>query len=393
MTSPRSRARLAVSGLFLLNGAAFANIVSRYPELKTSLALSNVQFGIAVAAYPLGALAAGTLGGVLLARRGSARVAWVSTVLLSANLLLIGFAQNVWMLGAAFAIGGALDACADVAENAQGLRVERLFGRSILNSMHGLWSVGAVLGGVMGAAEIGLHVPTGWHLAAVGVAFIALAVTASRSLLRGPDERMVDPGAARPKLRATAITTLLALGLIAAGANIMEDVGATWSGLYLTTDLGGAATIASFGFVALQASQTLGRFLGDGLVTRFGDRAVARVGAALAGLAMTASLLVPSVLTTIAALAVVGLGVGTLIPGTIRTAEALPGVAPGVGIAWVATTMRVTLLVTPPLIGALADLFSLRVAFGIVPVAAAVILLLSGALGSAPVAHDVRADH
>jgi hypothetical protein len=117
------------------------------------------------------------------------------------------------------------------------------------------------------------------------------------------------------------------------------------------------------------------------------------VGAALAGLAMTASLLVPSVLTTIAALAVVGLGVGTLIPGTIRTAEALPGVAPGVGIAWVATTMRVTLLATPPLIGALADLFSLRVAFGIVPVAAAVILLLSGSLGSAPVAHDVRADH
>ena len=166
----------------------------------------------------------------------------------------------------------------------------------------------------------------------------------------------------------------------------MEDVGATWSGLYLTTDLGGAAAIASFGFVALQASQTLGRFAGDGLVTRFGDRTVARVGAALAGLAMTAALLLPSVVTTIAALAVVGLGIGTLIPGAIRTAEALPGVAPGVGIAWVATTMRVTLLLSPPLIGAVADLFSLRVAFGIVPLAAAAILLLSRALGTTPIA-------
>jgi MFS family permease len=418
MTTQRIRARLAVSGLFLLNGAAFANLVSRYPELTSSLGLSNIQFGIAVAAYPLGALIAGALGGVLLARWGSARVAWVSTVLLCANLLVIGFAQNVWMLGAGFAIAGALDASADVAENAQGLRVERLFGRSVLNSMHGLWSVGAVLGGIMGAAAIGLNVPTAWHLTAVAVVFIGLAVTAARSLLAGSDARPdeVSPAASssdagpaaptdvtspaaradgadppRPRLRAAAIRALLALGLIAASANLMEDAAATWSGLYLTTGLGGAAAIATFGFVALQASQTLGRFLGDGLVTRFGDRLVARVGAGLAGVAMTVSLALPSVVTTIAALAVVGLGIGTLIPGAIRTAEALPGVSPGVGIAWVATTTRVALLVSPPLIGAIADLFSLRVAFGIVPVAAAVILLLSRALGAAPIARVTTA--
>jgi hypothetical protein len=251
--------------------------------------------------------------------------------------------------------------------------------------MHGLWSVGAVLGGIMGAAAIGLRVPTGWHLGGIAVAFIALALTASRSLLHGADDRSVDAHTVRPKLQAAAIGTLVALGLIAAAANIMEDVGATWSGLYLTTELGGAAAIASFGFVALQASQTLGRFLGDGLVTRFGDRTVARVGAALAVFAMTAALLLPGVVSTIAALGIVGLGIGTLIPGTIRTAEALPGVAPGVGIAWVATTMRVTLLLSPPLIGALADVFSLRVALGIVPVAAAAIVLLSRALGAAPI--------
>lgn len=357
-----------MSGLFLLNGAVFANVVSRYPELKSTLGLSNIQFGIALAAYPLGALVAGPLGGVLLARWSSARVAWVSTVLLCANLLLIGFAQNVWMLGAGFALAGALDACGDVAENAQGLRVERLFGRSVLNFMHG-WSVGPVLGGIMGAAALGLQVPTGWHLTTVAVAFIALALTAARSLLGGPDERSGQVGSARPKLRATAIGTLIALGLIAASANIMEDVGATWSGLYLTTELRGVAAIATFGFVALQSSQTLGRFLGDGLVTRFGDRLVARVGAAVAGLAMSVALILPGVVTTIAALAVVGLGIGTLIPGAIRTAEALPGVSHGVGIAWVATTTRVALLVSPPLIGAFADLFSLRVALGAAPIA------------------------
>ena len=98
MLEPRRKARIAVSVLFLLNGAAFANIVPRYPDIKAALDLSNGQFGIAVAAYPLGALITGTFGGALIRRWTSGRIGPLAVLLLSLNLVLIGAAPVWWLL-------------------------------------------------------------------------------------------------------------------------------------------------------------------------------------------------------------------------------------------------------------------------------------------------------
>ncbi|CAN5504381.1 hypothetical protein BH10ACT4_BH10ACT4_07460 [soil metagenome] len=126
MLAPRRKARFAVSALFLLNGAAFANIVPRYPDIKDALHLSNGEFGIAVAAYPLGALIAGTLGGAAIRRWHSGRIGPVAVLLLSLNLVLIGAAPVWWLFAVGLFIAGALDSTADIANNAHGLRVERL---------------------------------------------------------------------------------------------------------------------------------------------------------------------------------------------------------------------------------------------------------------------------
>ncbi|MHC5797489.1 MFS transporter [Lacisediminihabitans sp. FW035] len=383
MLAPRRKARFAVSALFLLNGAAFANIVPRYPDIKDALDLSNGEFGIAVAAYPLGALIAGTLGGAAIRRWHSGRIGPVAVLLLSLNLVLIGAAPVWWLFAVGLCIAGALDSIADIANNAHGLRVERLYGTSILNSMHGLWSVGAVIGGVMGALAAGAGVPLVWHFSAAAVVFIVLALLVSRWMLPGADlAESVGadvPPATRGRLGYAPV--LISLGLIAAAANMMEDVTSTWSAVYLRDSLGTGAVVAGFGFIALQAAQTVGRFAGDGLVTRFGDRAVARVGASLALVGMTLALVFATPVTTIVAFGMVGAGVGTLIPGAIRTAEGLPGLPPGTGLTWVSTTIRIGLFVSPPLVGFVADLTSLRVALAIMPILAVVILVASRTLG------------
>ena len=74
------RARIAVAALFLTNGAIFANLVPRFPELKTDLALSNTAYGVAVAAFPAGALVAGPTAGALIRRFTSARMAVACTI-------------------------------------------------------------------------------------------------------------------------------------------------------------------------------------------------------------------------------------------------------------------------------------------------------------------------
>ena len=386
--STARRARSAVAALFFTNGALYANVVPRYPELKGDLELSNAAFGSAVAAYGLGALALGLLGGVMVGRWGSVRVAPLSVLATCVNLVLLGVAPSWLALAAVLFVAGALDSIADTAENAHGLRVERLYGRSILNSMHGVWSIGAVAGGSMGAAAIALGLPLVWHLSIAAALFAAVAVGASRFLLPGLDdtERIASGEGTVGRLprigRARIARSVAALGLIAAMAQVMEDSTATWGAVYLRDDLGAAAAVGGLGFIALQAMQTVGRLIGDRVVTRYGDRAVARAGAALAGCAMAGALAVPGTATTVLAFGAVGLGIGTLIPGSLRAADEIPGLPRGIGLGLVGLVPRLAILAAPALVGVMADAYSLRAALLVIPSASVVILLLARALPS-----------
>ena len=145
-------ARVAVSVLFFTNGALFAGLLPRYPEVIENLQLSNTAFGIAVAAFPFGALIAGLSAGALVRRFGSSRIAVAATLLSAVALLVAGSGANWFILAAGMLGAGAMDSITDVAQKSHGLRVQRLYQRSILNSFHAIWSFGAVTGGALGAA-------------------------------------------------------------------------------------------------------------------------------------------------------------------------------------------------------------------------------------------------
>lgn len=390
MTAAR-RARGAVALLFFTNGAIFASVVPRYPDLKARLGLSNAALGSAVGAYWVGALLLGLLGGVLISRWGSARVAEVVTVAAAANLTLIAVAPSWWALAGALFVAGSFDSLADVTENAHALRVERLYGRSILNSLHAVWSIGAVTGGLAGSLAVGLDVPLGWHLPVAGAVFAVVAVVAARRLLPGDDR--TGPGAlpapAPAPQRASRVRSgrllrlglaVLALGVFDTLAQGIEDVGSTWSAVYLRDVVAAPAVLVGGGFVALQGMQTIGRLLGDRVVMRYGDRAVARGGAVLAGAGVAGALAFNSPAATVAGFGITGLGLATLIPAAMRHADALPGLAPGVGLTLVGTVARVGSIAAAPLIGLAADARGLRVALLAAPAAAVVLLLLTPVL-------------
>jgi MFS family permease len=366
-------------------------VVPRYPDLKADLELTNSTFGAAVSAYGLAALVTGLFAGLLVSRWGSVRVAPVSTVAMAGNLVLLAAAPSWLTLAAALFVAGAMDSIADVAVNAHGLRVERRYRRSILNSLHGLWSIGAVAGGSMGAAAAGLGLSLMVHLSIAAALFAALAVFVSRFLLAGRDDAERSAEAGRlPRFGGLHIArSLLALGVIAAMAQTMEDATATWGAVYLREELGAAAAVSGLGFIALQGFQTIGRLLGDRVVTRYGDRTVARAGAALAGAAMAGALAVPTVATTVLAFGAVGLGIGTLIPASLRTADDVPGLPRGVGLSLVGTVDRLAILAAPVLIGVTADAYSLRAALLVIPLAAALVLLLAPALPAFPARRPV----
>lgn len=338
------RARTAVAVLFLTNGAVFANLLPRLPEIKADLALSNAVYGAAIAAFSAGALAAGLTAATLIRRFRSSRVAALGTVGIAAFVLLAGVAPSAAVLAGALFVAGACDAVTDVAQNAHGLRVQRSYGRSIINSFHAVWAAGAILGGLMGAAAIALNVSRAVQLGVAAVVLGAVAAAAYPYLLPGPDHDGPD-GSARTGGGTGAGTavyaTLLALVVIAVAGAAVEDAGSSWATLYLRDGLGAPGALAAFGYVALVGAMFVGRLIGDRLVDRFGEGAVVRAGGFLAAAGMGAALAFPSVPGTIAGFAAAGFGVATLIPSAMHGADQLPGLRPGTGLTVVTWLMRI----------------------------------------------------
>ncbi|KKE98255.2 MFS transporter, partial [Mycolicibacterium obuense] len=299
------RARIAIGAVFLTNGAIFANLLPRLPEVKTDLGLSNAMLGGAVASFSAGALIAGPAAAALIRRFQSARVNLATTLILAVFILAAAAAPSAVTLAAALFVAGAADAITDVAQNVNALRLQRQYGRSIINSLHAVWAVGAMLGGLMAAGAIAVHLPRTLHLGLSAVLFGVVAAAAYPFLLHGPDhdDHPTRDGSGISAGTAVYLALLALIGIAIAGATV-EDAGSSWSTLYLRDSLGASGSVAAFGYIALVGSMCIGRLVGDRLVDRFGERAVVRTGGVITAAGMAAALAFPSVPGTISGFAV-----------------------------------------------------------------------------------------
>lgn len=377
------RARGAVMALFAVNGATYNSLVPRFPALRDGLGLSNTELGSAIAAFPGAALLVGVLAGPLIARLGSGRVAAAVSLVGALLLPLVAFAPAWWALAAALFLLGVTDAWTDAAMNAHGLVVQERYGRSIMNGLHATWSVAAVGAGLLGAAAAGLGFPVAVHLAVVGALLAVTSAVAWRAVL--PPEHHSDVVHDGPGLRGVltswrTVAPLLAVAGLMVCSGAVEDSSASWGAVYLRDDLAVGAFVAGLPFVAFQTTMTLGRFAGDRVVDRFEPVRVARTGALVAMVALTAALLLAHPWAAVIGWALAGLGVATLFPLAFAAAGTVPGVRAGDGIAVVGFLARLGFLTTPPVIGAIADASSVGTGLLVVPVAALGAAVLAGAL-------------
>lgn len=383
LTGQMRTARWAVAVLFFTNGFIFANLLPRYPEIKMELDMSDGLYGMAVAAFPAGALTAGLLAAAAVRRFNSASVAVVGTYVAALALWGAGTAGTAALLAIGLFAAGAADAITDVGQNAHGLRVERGYGRSIINSFHAIWSLGAVVGGFMASAALAWDAARSVHLGISTVTAVVLATVAWFGCLPGRDLRPVDGAGSRPernRFTAKVFGVLAALMVIGVVGAMIEDIANSWAALYLADTVGTSGAVAAFGFIALIGGQFLGRLVGDVMVDRFGQRFVARAGGVLIAVGFLVALAWPTVGTVLAGFLLAGFGMATLIPGVMAAADRIEGLKPSTGLMLITWLMRIGGLVTSPIIGALSEVVGLRTALAIIPVAGLVVVTAAGVL-------------
>ena len=388
------RARIAVSMLFFAHGAIAAAVFPRLPAIKDSLGLTNAELGIAVAGLPIGGLLAGGLAGVFIARAGSPRIAVVSGVGAAVALASIGLAWSWATLFAAYLVYGVFDATMDAAMNTHGLGVQRVYGRSILQRFHGMWSVGGMAAGAAGAIAAGLAIAVAPYLVVVAVALGATIVAAYRFLLPAavadahPETDGVADEPVHLRHAGRLLRVLGPIAMLGILCIILQSAASIWGAVYLTDVLGMAAGIAGAGFVVFITAMAIGRLTNDRWVDRWGGTDVVRVGAVIAGAGVLAAMVADPLGVPILAFigfAAIGYGSASFFPVMILAAGSRPGIPTGHAVALVAWLVRLGLIVAPTAIGLAADEAGLAVAFAI-PLAAAILIgvfavPLTGAIG------------
>jgi MFS family permease len=331
---------------------------------------------------PAGSVLTLPVSGRIADRVGLARMLRVAGALNPAALVLLGLAPDLALLMAALAVYGALFGLLDVSMNACAARLELGYGRPVMSSLHAGYSIaglaGAGIGGISAWLGIGL-LPT---FAATAAALIALGLLLGPRVTLPAVPPAPESAGDAPRRTMRQLTAVIwILGLLALCGQVGEGSAGDWSAVYLHVNLGTAPGVAAVALAAFSVTMAAGRLAGDRLAARFGPVRLVRASGLVAGVGMTAGLLISSPAAAIAGFALLGAGLAGIFPQIVTVAARLDPARAGRNIGRIAAVSYSGLLSGPVAIGAIASAVGLRNAL-LIPAALALLVALLAPLVS-----------
>jgi MFS family permease len=366
------RWRLAVYVTFAASGVAFASWVTRTPDIRELLQISNGQIGLIIFGLSAGSMLGLFSAGTLVARLGARPVIAVGATLIGIGIAVVGFGASLGPDGGALvstgmAITGVGFGLTEVALNVEGAALETVFARSVLPSLHGAYSVGALVGSGLGALAQLLGIPVWWHLGVLGVAAVIAPLAVLHFLPRatGRDVRTLD-GAGRSSSKSRLSVWLeprtLLIGLVVLGMAFAEGAANDWLPLALVDGYNVEPALASACFIIFIAAMSVGRLFGGPYVDRFGRVRVLQLLAILAGVGVLLVIFSGTLVLVAIGCALWGLGVSLGFPLGVSAASDNP-VNSAARVSAVATIGYFAFLVGPPILGYLAEHITLLQSF------------------------------
>jgi len=355
------RNRFALAFFFFLSGLRFASWASRIPDIQSHLHLSDAALGSVLFALPAGSMSGLPLSGYLVAKFGSRNILLLATILFPVSMIGIGMANSSLALAIQLYFFGVTGNMMNICVNTQAVSIESLYGRSIMASFHGLWSLGGFSGALIGTFMVSMSIDPLHHymwVSAVGlaVAFCIYPFTFKNEVKTKHKSKFF----VRPD------TYLLVIGFITFGSMVCEGTMFDWSGVYFVKVIAASAQLRTLGYVSFMSAMATGRFIGDKLIIKFGAKKVLQLSGIVITSGLVVSVLFPYIITATIGFLMVGFGVSAIVPLCYAMAGRSTKMAPSLAIAAVSSIGFIGFLMGPPLIGYIAQAFSLRISFTVI---------------------------
>jgi MFS family permease len=354
--------RIALGSLFFLAGLNFSSWAARIPDIQMRFDLSEAELGTLLLGLPIGALVALPLAGWAVHQYGSRIIIIIGALGYVLFLPLIGLSPSILILVPVVIIFGMIGNIINISLNTQALGLEDSYGRSILGSFHGLWSLAGFTGAGIGALMIYFEVSTLYHYLFVAALALVVLLVAQRYVIR--EETAVEGGGGLVLKKPDDL--LLRIGAISFLGMMCEGCLFDWSGVYFKKVVAIDPGYIALGYVAFMGAMASGRFLTDKLTNRFGRLPIIRISGTLVFFGLLISVVFPFPLTATLGFLMVGFGVASIVPIAYSIAGRSKLYSRGVALALVSTISFFGFLIGPPLIGFIAELFSLKASFALI---------------------------
>lgn len=334
-----------------------------YPRLSTMQQALNVDvgtLGLTLAGFTLGTMATFFFVSRLLESFGPKRIIAVCLPLIPIGTALLAAMPNAPAFFVCFAAYGVVYSLPNAAMNIEADRIEAASERRLMNSCHGVWSIGYLIATLCGTLAEGLQMSPLMHLTllAVPVAPIALWIALG-----------IEPAPPRPHVaqvvRRLALPTLpiLLLVMFSVGPNILEGGLRNWSVIYMRESFAAPSWVDTLTLPVFLVAQAIGRLNADRWVMRFGVVPTARVLNGLALVGAAAVVLAPDLYVALAGFLLIGVGVCTTYPLTTSAAARLGDRPSSQNVAALTFANQLFQFIAPPTLGWVAASFGIRHAF------------------------------
>ncbi|CUR60931.1 Major facilitator superfamily MFS_1 [metagenome] len=312
MTALR-RHRLATAAAFATQGMVFVSLTTRLPDFQDRWDLSDVLLSLLlllmVGLAGLGSVVAETLA----KRHPSATLLRCGLVIVAVSVPLVAVAPAAAVFVVALAAYGVGLGVVDATTNMQGVAIEHGFGRPILPSFYGAWTLGGVVGSALTLATSGLP------LEATAAVAVVPAVVAGAAFLPRTGAPVSPEGVDIPW------RSILLVGVALVLFYMVDTAALTWGPVFLDhtfTIPGSLVALATFPYLLASGAM---RLAGDRLVQRFGPVTLLRVGGLVASGALAVIVASPAWPVAVLGFAVLGSAVAVIAPLSFSAAARIAG--------------------------------------------------------------------
>jgi MFS family permease len=350
--------RIAVGVLFFLQGMCFASWASRIPSIQQQLGLSDSLLGVILFALPVGSMLSLLFSGALVNKFGSKKVAGNALLLYSLFLPVIGLATNAWLLIGALVLFGMAGNIGNIAINTQAIHVEARYGKKIMASFHGLWSLAGFLAAGVGSLMISKGIIPLTHFVLITTVIVTTVAIIFNYLV--PEEKNTT---ATSSFFAKPDKGLLKLGILAFCCMICEGAMFDWSGIYFQKVVQADKSWVGAGYTAFMCAMATGRFVADWVANRLQFKKTIFFSGLLIATGLGIAVIFPFLITAVIGFLLVGFGVSSVVPLIYSEAGKARTTSPGTALTAISSIGFLGFLIGPPLIGVVAGFSSLRISF------------------------------